>query len=276
MTGALFEAATGTAISREPLLKWPGGKRKLVQVILRLLPPVFERYYDPFLGGGALFFALQPRFAILSDNNAELIAAYLQVRNHPGDLIRHLAKLKNSEKDYYAIRSAIPKSETARAARIIYLTTLAFNGIHRVNLKGEFNVPYGRKTHLKPCDPPKIMVASKLFRKATLKCADFQIAVEGAQRGDLVYLDPPYTVAHSNNGFLKYNAKIFSWDDQKRLAEVAHDLARRGCAVVISNADHPSIRVLYRSFNVLEIERHSVMAASRVFRHSITECVFYN
>ncbi|OFV96329.1 MAG: DNA adenine methylase [Acidobacteria bacterium RIFCSPLOWO2_02_FULL_60_20] len=276
MSGTLLKSASESARCCDPLLKWPGGKRRLVQFILRLLPQRFGRYYEPFLGGGALFFALQPRPAHLSDNNAELISAYLQVRNHPKAVIKQLAKLRNGETEYYAIRSEIPRTEAAKAARIIYLTTLAFNGIHRVNLRGEFNVPYGRKAHLRPCEPEKIMAVSKLLKKAAVKYEDFQVAVAGAQRGDAVYLDPPYTVAHSNNGFLKYNAKIFSWEDQKRLAEVAQELALKGCTVVVSNADHPSIRALYRSFDVLEIERHSVIAASSEFRRPITECVFHN
>ena len=161
-------SASDPATCCEPLLKWPGGKRRLVQIILRLVPQDLGRYYEPFFGGGALFFALQPRVARLSDRNAELISAYLQIRNHPEDVIRQLCKLKNSETDYYATRSSTPRIDSARAARTIYLTTLAFNGIHRVNLRGEFNVPYGRKTHLRPCEPEKIIAASKLLKKATL------------------------------------------------------------------------------------------------------------
>ena len=199
MSDAPWKGAIDSETSRAPLLKWPGGKRTLVQFILRLLPQEFGRYYEPFFGGGALFFALQPRSAYLSDKNADLISAYVQVRNHPQAVIDQLAKLRNSARDYYAIRSTTPRTEVARAARIIYLTTLAFNGIHRVNLKGEFNVPYGRKTHVRPCEPEKIMAASKLLRSATIKCEDFQAAVADAHQGDLIYLDPPYTVAHSNN-----------------------------------------------------------------------------
>jgi DNA adenine methylase len=263
------------AASRAPLLKWPGGKRRLVRHILPLLPQTYNKYYEPFLGGGALFFALQPEVACLSDKNRELISAYNQIRNDPQEVINYLEELPNSEKQYYAVRSASPGSLAERAARLIHLSALSFNGIHRVNRKGQFNVPYGYKTHLTPCAPEKINAASECLRKATIECKDFEAAVKSAQGGDLVYLDPPYTVAHGNNGFLKYNAKIFSWDDQRRLAKVAHALADKGCSVVVSNANHPSIRKMYQDFQVLEIERYSAIAASREFRRAITECVFY-
>lgn len=259
-----------------PLLKWPGGKRRLVQFILPLLPKRFNSYYEPFLGGGALFFALQPATAFLSDRNSELVATYNHVRSNPESVIEQLASLPNTETDYYAIRSRRPTSGVARAARLIYLTTLAFNGIHRVNFKGQFNVPYGYKGHLKPCEPDRIRAISQALRTATVKCVDFEVALSSARTGDLVYLDPPYTVAHGNNGFLKYNAKIFSWEDQQRLAKVARRLAKKSCFVVVSNADHPTIRALYPEFEVAEVRRYSVMAASSDFRRRIVECIFYN
>lgn len=276
MADTSFGDSRKEAASRAPLLKWPGGKRRLVRYILPLLPQRYNRYYEPFLGGGALFFGLQPEAACLSDKNRELISAYNQIRNHPQEVINYLGKLPNSENQYYTVRSASPRSLAERAARLIYLSALSFNGIHRVNRKGQFNVPYGYKTHMTPCEPDKINAASECLRKATIWCKDFETAVKSAQGGDLVYLDPPYTVAHGNNGFLKYNAKIFSWDDQRRLAKVAHALADKGCSVVVSNANHPSIRKMYQDFQVLEIKRHSVIAASREFRRAITECVFYN
>jgi DNA adenine methylase len=169
----------------------------------------------------------------------------------------------------------VPKSDAARAARLIYLVTLAFNGIYRVNLKGEFNVPYGYKTHLNPCDEERIRKASKLLSRAVVLDQDFEEAVTRAKEDDLVYLDPPYTVAHGNNGFIKYNAKIFSWEDQIRLARAAKGLVAKGCTVIVSNADHSSIRRLYDGFTKILLERNSVIAASSDFRSRITESVFY-
>jgi DNA adenine methylase len=157
---------------------------------------------------------------------------------------------------------------------MIYLCTLSFNGIYRQNLKGEFNVPYGYKTHLKHYDIDRLREASSQLQRREILYGDFESAVEDAQRGDLVYFDPPYTVAHGNNGFVKYNAKIFSWDDQKRLARTALRLKRLGCHVIVSNADHPSIRELYPGFEVHEIQRFSVMSASAEFRRPVRECLF--
>lgn len=258
-----------------PLLKWPGGKRRLLRFILPLIPLDFNRYYEPCLGSAALFFALQPARALLSDKNADLILTYRQVRDYPDRVIEELKQLKNTKKDYYTIRSAAPKSNAQKAARLIYLSTLSFNGIHRVNVRGIFNVPYGLKTHITPCDPDKIHAASSALKNAELECLDFQTAVASAKEGDVVYLDPPYTTAHANNGFVKYNAKIFTWSDQERLARLAHSLVSRGCTVIVSNAEHASIRRLYRNFKVIKVKRHSVIAASGEFRRHITECLFY-
>jgi DNA adenine methylase len=144
-----------------PLLKWPGGKRALAPAILDFVPDTFGTYYEPFLGGGAVFFALRPKQAVLSDTNAELINAYTHVRDQATGLAKALRGLKNTEGDYYEVRSSSPRSPLKKAARTLYLTRLAFNGIHRVNLKGEFNVPYGFKTHLEPVDSDHLEQASQ-------------------------------------------------------------------------------------------------------------------
>jgi DNA adenine methylase len=169
-----------------------------------------------------------------------------------------------------------PEDDIVSAARIIYLTTLSFNGIYRTNLKGKFNVPYGRKTHINPCDSLKILDASKILSVAEILCADFSDITETATVGDIVYFDPPYTVSHSNNGFIKYNSKIFSWDDQLRLANISNMLVQRGCRVIISNAYHPSVLHLYKGFNTKIVQRFSIISASSDFRRVIQECIFYN
>lgn len=257
------------------IIKWAGGKRKLMPAILEVAPAKFSSYFEPFLGGGAVFFSLLPKSAILSDTNAELVQMYIQIRDSPEKVLHHLRRMPNSEYDYYRIRATRPRSASGKAARLIYLCTLAFNGIYRQNLKGEFNVPYGYKTHVNPCNKAMLERMSNSLRGKTLLDADFEEAVRTAQKNDFVYFDPPYTVAHGNNGFIKYNAQIFSWADQKRLAGVALRLKRAGCRVLVSNADHASIRELYSDFQVRVIERHSVMAASSDFRRPVRECLFY-
>jgi DNA adenine methylase len=261
--------------SLPPLIKWAGGKRRLLPDIAELAPPKFSRYYEPFLGGGAVFFSLLPAAATLSDANDELIQMYAQVRDQPDKVLECLARMRNSEEDYYRIRSMKARTESGRAARLIYLCTLSFNGIYRQNLRGEFNVPYGYKTHVNPRDIAVLERISESLQGKTLIKADFETATSTAQRGDFVYFDPPYTVAHANNGFIKYNARIFSWEDQRRLASIASELKKAGCYVIVSNADHPSIRELYSGFEVRVIERQSVMAASSKFRRTVRECLFY-
>ena len=258
-----------------PLLKWPGGKRALVAAVTSIFPEQFGKYFEPFLGGGAIFFALNPGKAILSDVNSDLIETYNEVKNNPTDVIARLRKLKNSEKAYYEIRSFRPEHPTDRAARFMYLCSLSFNGIHRYNLKGEFNVPYGQKTHLNICDEARIFACSERLRTARLIAADFATVISKAKANDLVYLDPPYTVAHNNNGFVKYNKAIFSWQDQERLAFAAEAARQRGCFVVVSNADHESVRALYPHFAYKTISRHSVIASAPAHRKTITEGLFW-
>jgi DNA adenine methylase len=258
-----------------PLVKWPGGKRKLVGEIRTLLPKAFGRYYEPFVGSGALFFAIQPPKATLSDTNSELINLYIQVRDRPDELIGALKGFRNTQNDYYKVRDSSPRLPLTRAARFLYLLNLSFNGIHRVNLQGVFNVPYGFKTHLPTFDETRIRSTSKALSGVTLRTADFAGATARAKKGDLVYFDPPYTVAHAHNGFVKYNEKIFSWNDQLRLAELARTLVKRGCHVFVSNADHSSVRALYRGFRMSRIRRFSVIAASSEFRRELTEAVYY-
>lgn len=259
---------------QDPLFKWPGGKRSLLAEIEKIVPSTYDRYYEPFAGGAALFFSINPKNAYLSDTNKEVINCYIQVRDNPEEVIKKLKLLKNTEEDYYKIRASSPYSEIGRAARFLYLTALSFNGIYRTNLKGVFNVPYGHKTYIVPCQQEKILSASKALQGASISCQDFQ-EIE-ATKGDMVYFDPPYTVAHGNNGFIKYNDKIFTWKDQERLSEYAWSLAEKGCKVIISNAWHESILKLYRKFNRVDISRSSVMAASSSHRGIVRECIFYN
>src|SRR5258708_38644352 len=193
------------------LLNWPGGKRSLLKQILPLVPENCSRYYEPFIGGGALFFTLKPALAVLSDKNAELMNCYQQIRDYPNAVISYLSRMKNTKEDYYRIRENLPEENVARAARIIYLMALSFNGIYRVNLQGKFNVPYGDNKNLIIYDADKIHAASAALASADIRVGDFKDAVTDADAGDFGYLDPPYTVMHNNNGFFKYNDHIFSW-----------------------------------------------------------------
>ncbi len=229
--------------------------------LLKLVPEYSGRFFEPFLGGGALFFALRPDRSFLSDSNADLISCYQAIADDHGRVADELTRLPLDKASYYAIRAATPTDRFARAARLIYLTSLAFNGIHRVNRHGEFNVPYGGRQYTWLRNPDLLRPYASALTTADLRAAGFEVVLADAGKGDLVYLDPPYTVAHLNNGFVKYNDKIFLWKDQERLAVLARDLADRGCLVIASNAYHESIRRLYPTFNALSVSRTSVMAA---------------
>jgi DNA adenine methylase len=261
----------------EPFLKWAGGKRLLLPVLLPKFPEMRDggRYFEPFLGGGAAFFALRPESALLADVNSELINTYCAVRDCVEDVIEHLLTLANTREDFYRIRTWRPRSRARRAARFIYLNKTCFNGLYRENLAGEFNVPYGEHRYeTLVCDTQQLEVASDALFDANLRTADFVSAVREAEAGDLVYFDPPYITGHQNNGFVEYNAKVFSWSDQHRLKNAALRLAERGVRVAISNADHPSIRTLYsgsKAFRIHTFSRHSTMASKPAKRSLRTE-----
>lgn len=258
----------------EPFLKWPGGKRQLSPDLLHIAPREFKRYFEPFLGSGAMFFALQPDRAVLADSNSQLIECYRQVKDNCDGVLSELRKLKNSPTEYYRIRASDPRESAARAARLIYLVKLAFNGIYRVNRStGRFNVPYGNHTERDVFDEDRLRVASDALRHARIQPGDFSETVARASAGDLVYLDPPYTLAHSNNGFVRYNQRLFSWADQVRLAKCALRLADRGVHVMVSNAPHSSILRLYPGFGRKRLVRGSQIAANPEFRGSVTELV---
>jgi DNA adenine methylase len=259
-----------------PLLKWTGGKRQILKHLLPLLPVAFRKYYEPFLGGGALFFALRPRISFLADRNPDLINCYTQVRDHPREVISALREWPNTEEDYYAVRGLVPADPIEQAARTIYLTRLAFNGIYRLNAKGEFNVPYGYRTHLNPCEPHRIKVISKALKKSVLLCEDFEASIDGIRRGDVVYFDPPYAGPKDRTRFVRYNDRNFTWEDQIRLAGLARRLRDRGVAVLVSNAADVEITELYEGFSCYTLNRNSSVAADGAQRGPTAECIFYN
>jgi DNA adenine methylase len=258
----------------EPFIKWAGGKRHLVDKLTTLLPSTFGKYYEPFLGSAALFFAVRPQAAILADSNDQLIQCYQQVRDNVDKVIAELRALPNTKEDYYRIRSNVPSEPVLQAARLIYLVQLSFNGIYRVNSKtGLFNVPYGQHVERTVLNERRLRLASQALRRATILAGDFMATTESAMEGDIVYMDPPYTVAHNSNGFVRYNQRLFSWHDQERLADWAHELVDRGCSVVVSNAYHRSIRELYPNFTRRRVRRASRMAADKTYRRAVHEYV---
>lgn len=258
-----------------PFLKWAGGKRWLVQSGQLQIPSHYERFIEPFLGGGAVFFSLEPERALLSDVNPELVELYETVRDEP-ELLRTILEWhqeKHSSTHYYAIRSRRYRDKVWRAARTLYLNRTCWNGLYRLNRKGEFNVPIGTKTDI--LLEESFAEACALLARATLACQDFEHTIAEAANGDFLFVDPPYTAKHNLNGFLKYNENMFSWDDQVRLHQSLLRASRRGASIVVTNADHTSLHQLYREgFAYTPIERQSVLSGSATGRGRTTEAIF--
>jgi DNA adenine methylase len=256
-----------------PFLKWAGGKRWLTSQYSNLLPSTFERYLEPFLGSAAVYFHLQPHSAILADRNAALINTYKQIRLNWEKVQRALRRhhRDHSERYYYAERARRHRAPHEQAAQFIYLNRTCWNGLYRVNLRGEFNVPIGTKTTV--ClDTDDFASAASILKKAELLTADFESIIEKARNDDFVFVDPPYITRHNFNGFVKYNDKIFSWSDQLRLARTIRDAAERGAKILVTNADHRSVHELYQGMGQkVRVERHSVLAADSDNRGITTE-----
>lgn len=263
-----------SAIILTPPLKWAGGKRWFASNHQDLLPQKFNRYVEPFVGSGALFFSLQPERAILSDINGELINLYEVIRDEPIALYKQLAihQRKHSDDYYYEVRKSQPKLPVNKAARTLYLNRTCWNGLYRVNLQGQFNVPRGTKdTVLLPSD--NFEALSHALQHIDLLCQDFEVTLDAAERGDFAFIDPPYTVAHNYNGFIKYNQNLFSWDDQVRLRDAVKRAAQRGVKVLITNAAHQSVKELYQEFDLTVVERNGVISGDKSSRGLYQELV---
>jgi DNA adenine methylase len=234
----------------KPFLKWAGGKTRLLPALRESLPPRFNRYFEPFIGGGAFFFDLSPDDAILGDSNPELINCYQVVRKSPRNLIAELSKLRVKESEFYRLREleSVKLPPVVRAARLIYLNKTCYNGLYRVNRQGRFNTPYGRHSNVTLVDPENLMAASALLRRAQLLCADFTTILESAGKGDFIYLDPPYVPVGRFSDFKRYTKDQFYEADQERLARTFHELSAKGCFILLSNSFNEKTAKLYSKF----------------------------
>jgi len=266
-------------IKPQPFLRWTGSKKWFVKDKIRnFLPSSYNNYHEPFLGCGAVFFNLLPKGKVfLNDFNKELINTYIQIRSSPEKLIAELKEFENSEAEYYRIRSTKFKTKIEEAAKFIYLNRLSFNGIYRVNSTGEYNVPYGRRKNVDIVTEKNLMMISDLIQNCHFSSHDFYETLQNINKGDLVYLDPPYTVAHENNGFIAYNSKLFSWDDQKRLSKMISMLDKLGAYYILSNAEHPTIRELYKkNSSIHQIQRKSIVGGRLKTRGIFREIIITN
>jgi DNA adenine methylase len=268
----LFHVDSTTGV--DPFLKWPGGKRWLIRRGLNV--PLLDEestYFEPFLGAGSLFFALQPRRASLSDVNPHLVACYRGLRSTTARVVRKLESLENEPQTFERMRRSSPNNQLDRSIRFLYLNRTAYSGIYRENQLGNFNVPFGHYYDRRICNEMQLRRAAKALKSARLKVGDFRARMSEPKGGDFVYLDPPYISGHQNNGFVRYNRRLFNWDNQVELAEMATELVDRGVHVLISNAAHTEVLKLYKDFFVDIVIRKNQISRDPARRGLMEEAV---
>lgn len=246
-----------------PILKWVGGKRQLLDEILPIIKD-YSTYVEPFVGAGAVLFALKPKNAVINDYNKELINVYQVIKNEPDELIRNLTlhKERNSKDYFYEIRAQDRcddyrgLSAVEKAARTIYLNRTCFNGVYRVNSKGQFNVPYGKYKNPKIVDEEEIKKISEYLNNSNIEiyCGDYRKVLENIEEGMFVYMDPPYMPVSKTSSFTKYTTSGFSYDDQIELCNECKKMKEKGIKFLQSNSDCKEIRELYKDFNIKEVK----------------------
>ena len=248
-------------IQAKPIMKWAGGKTQMLSDIMPKIPKKYGKYIEPFIGGGALFFALNPDKAIIADRNPELINMYQQVADNVETVISYLKKYKNTKEDFYEVRSLdwLKLKKEEAAARMIYLNKTCFNGLYRVNKKGQFNVPFGKYKAPNFCDEEVLYAASDVLKKATIECGDYlSVLKKYAEPGDFIFLDPPYLPISEYSDFKRYTKEQFYEEDHVELAKMVKTLHERGCHVILTNSNHPLVHELYAPFtiDVIQTKRH--------------------
>ena len=263
-----------------PVIKWVGGKTKLLHELTARLPDRFGRYFEPFAGGAALFFRVAPKTAVLADSNADLINLYRAIADDVAAVIKRLAyhRTHHSETHYYEMREKWNQQRPTwnaaeRAAAFIYLNKTCFNGLWRVNRAGDFNVPIGRYTDPPICVPDALRAAHDVLARAELVNADYRTAVAPAVRGDFIYFDPPYDPVAPTANFTSYTANVFGPDQQKELAETARILVARGCKVMLSNSDTPFIRSIYKGFTIDRVKCPRAINSNAAKRGDVDEVI---
>ena len=249
----------------KPFLKWAGGKRQLVKELKARLPKKYKRYFEPFLGAGALYFNLAPENAVVSDINEELINVYQVVRDQLDALIEQLLLHENSEEYFYQIRSwdreadYLQRSPAERAARFIFLNRTCFNGLYRVNSKGHFNVPFGKYANPRILDEDNLRACRDLLRTAEIRRGTFEEIEAEIEPGDFVYLDPPYVPLNQTSSFTSYYRESFGVPEQLKLREFCERISERGAKFLLSNSDTDLVRREYSEYTI-----ESVLAARAV------------
>lgn len=258
-------------------MRWAGGKTWLIKDLDKYLPQQFNRYIEPFLGGGSIYFHLNPDKAILSDLNNELIEAYTVLKESVDAVIEELKRYENTKDFYYEMRAKKYLNPIDKTARFIYLNQTSFNGIFRVNLKGEYNVPYGFRTK-QFLDETTLRRASKALIGARIVAGDFSETIKEVKEGDLIFIDPPYTVTHNENGFIKYNSKLFDLDEQYRLSACIDHIKNMGAFYILTNAAHEKVKEIFsRPDDRMDlVSRASLVGGTGSKRGRYQEMIFSN
>lgn len=268
-----------------PILKWVGGKRQLLSEIMPLINKNCSTYVEPFVGGGAVFFELQPKKAIINDFNSELINVYQVVRDNVEELISALEKHNelNSEEYFYEVRG-IDRTEQfqemtdiEKAARIIYLNKTCYNGLYRVNAAGHFNSPYGKYKNPNIVNATTLRAMSKYLNKGNIviRQGDYKEALKGLRKGAFVYLDPPYMPISTSSSFTGYTENGFSYDHQVELKKECDKLRKKGIAFLQSNSDCPEIRDLYKDYEIITVQARRNINSNAKKRGEINEVLIY-
>lgn len=240
-----------------PILKWAGGKTQMLPDLLKRMPCEYNNYIEPFVGGGALFFQIAESGSIIADSNPELINMYKQVAANCGQVIDILKTYKNDEEQFYAVRAQdwTKCSVIEAAARTIYLNRTCFNGLYRLNRKGQFNTPFGRYKNPTICNEEKIRAASQVLQKAFIICGDYlDVLKRYAKQGDFIFLDPPYIPISDYADFKRYTKEQFYEQDQRNLAKEVDRLVDLGCKVMLTNSNHPLVYELYGKYKIEVIQ----------------------
>jgi len=270
-------------VKLQPIFRWAGGKRWLTKHLSGLLPNFSYNYHEPFLGSGAVFIHLlnagiiNNKEVFLSDTNERLINCYKTLTEAPPKIFNYLKEYRNEKDFYYNLRGKTAGNTYEDAAQFLYFNRTAFNGIYRVNLQGKFNVPYGNRQYKSLFDYENFHNFSLQMKNVNFSVLDFEKAFCFVNKGDFVFIDPPYTVAHNNNGFIRYNEKIFSFEDQVRLKRIVDQIDQKGAYYLLTNAHHENIYKIFSEQSIVtEINRFSGIGAKIGSRKNISEYLFTN
>jgi DNA adenine methylase len=266
-------------LQAKPFLKWVGGKSQLLGELRSLMPQEqYGTYFEPFVGSGALFFHVNPKDAVINDSNTDLINCYEVIRDNVEELIKALKNYSNDPETYYSVRALDNQklNSVERAARMIYLNRTCFNGLYRVNQKGQFNTPYGSYSNPRICNEENLKAVSYVLRDIKIVSGDYQKSLKSAKKGDFIYFDPPYLPVSKYSDFKRYTKDSFYDKNHEELAETFKELDSKGCYVMLSNSDHPLAYKLFDGYNIKIVKARRLINKIASGRGKVNELIVRN